>query len=88
MALVLMPLLLTACDPSGHPTEISLSEIPADLRACVQQVTERPAGAGAMSQREVVALIAKLRGSELRLSGCGRRLIALYDAQAAAIGGN
>lgn len=88
MALVLTPLLLTACDPSGRPIEVSLSEIPADLRVCVQQVTERPAGSGAMSQREVVALITKLRASELRLSGCGRRLISLYDAQAAAIGGN
>ncbi len=86
MALACLPMLLTACDPSGR-ADVSLADIPADLRACVAQVTGRPAGQGAMSQRQVVALIAELRASELRLSSCGKRLLALYDAQAAAFAG-
>lgn len=82
LALACLPMLLMGCDPSGMPHDLRLADVPADLRACVIEVTARPAGAGAMSQREVVALIGQLRASELRLSACGRRLLALYDAQA------
>lgn len=82
----MLPLLM-GCDPSGRADGVRLTDLPADLRACVTEVTGRPAGAGAMSQRDVVALVGKLRASELRLSGCGQRLVALYDAQAAALAG-
>ncbi|MFG1399812.1 hypothetical protein [Roseixanthobacter pseudopolyaromaticivorans] len=40
-----------------------------------------------MSAKEIVTLVGKLRASEVRLSGCGKRLLALYDAEAEAIGG-
>lgn len=86
LALAFLPMLLTACVTSGR-ADLSLADVPADLRACVAQVTGRPAGNGAMSPKQVAAIIAELRASEVRLSGCGRRLLALYDAQAAAIGG-
>ncbi|MEW6258107.1 MAG: hypothetical protein AB1592_19305 [Pseudomonadota bacterium] len=43
-----------------------------------------PPPAGALSQKEVVALIGRLRASELAKTACGQRLLALYDAQAAA----
>lgn len=69
------------CATSGAHPEVRLADVPADLRACLGTLSERPAGTGAMSQREVVALIARLRASELRLSACGHRLLALYDAQ-------
>lgn len=38
-----------------------------------------------MSSREVVSLIGRLRLSEEAKSDCGRRLLALYDAQAEAL---
>ncbi|MFG1461706.1 hypothetical protein V5F77_02320 [Xanthobacter sp. DSM 24535] len=78
------PLLLTACDPSGR-IDLRLADLPADIRGCFEELTGRPAGTGALSQKQVVALIGRLRDSELRLSACGKRLIALYDAQAAAL---
>jgi len=65
-----------------------LAPVPDDLRACFAQVTARPAGEGALSAREIVAIIGRLRASEARLSGCGARLLAFYDAQAVALAGS
>lgn len=78
---------LAGCVTSSPPPPPALAEIPADVRACFEEVTARPGGTGALSQREVVAIIGALRASEMRLSGCGRRLVAFYDAQADALAG-
>lgn len=79
---------LTGCATSGPPApEPALAPVPPEVRACFDTLTERPSGKGAMSQAQVAEVIAHLRQSELRLSACGKRLLAFYDAQAAAYGG-
>lgn len=83
--IVLTPLLLMACGVSGPRPEIRLAEVPADIRRCFDDLVARPPGKGAMSSREVVSLIGRLRLSEEAKSDCGKRLIALYDAQAEAL---
>ena len=44
-----------------------------------------PPPAGALSQKQVAALIGRLRASEVAKTACGQRALALYDAQAAAL---
>lgn len=78
---------LAGCATSGGDTRVPLAAVPDDIRACLAQVSDRPAGDGSMTTKQIVALIARLRASELRLSGCGKRLLALYDAQASAMAG-
>lgn len=85
MALVSISLLLTACEPSGKG-EFRLTDLPQDIRTCFDEMTPRPPD-GALSQKQVAALIAKLRASEMAKTGCGRRALALYDAQAAVLAG-
>lgn len=83
--LLFLPLLLTACEPFGPPTngviKYNLANVPPDIRLCFTQVTGKPA-AGSMTEKQAAALIAALRISEVGKNGCGRRLLALYDRQA------
>lgn len=83
-----MLLCLTGCASSGpRAPEPALAPVPPEVRACFDVLTERPAGTGALSAAQVAEVIARLRQSELRLSACGKRLLAFYDAQAVAYGG-
>lgn len=74
-------LTLTACDEAGPSQSFSLATVPADIRMCVVQLTGAPA-AGSMTRAQAAELIFRLRQSELRLSSCGQRILALYDSQA------
>ena len=71
---------LTGCAGSGNKP--SLSPIPADIKTCFDYLVPKPP-AGALSKKQVVAVIADLKKSELRQSQCGKRLIAWYETQAA-----
>lgn len=78
-----MPLLLTACEDGGTKPGVykyNLANVPPDIRQCFTVLTGKPA-AGSMSEKEAVALIGKLRTSEVQKTYCGRRLLALYDGQ-------
>lgn len=59
---------------------IPLTHVPADIRRCFKTLTGEPMP-GAMDKEKVMELIAALRASEVRKSQCGKRLLALYDAQ-------
>ncbi|QTL01893.1 hypothetical protein J5J86_13870 [Aquabacter sp. L1I39] len=88
LALASTLLCLTGCATSGpRAPEPALASVPPDLRDCFDTLTERPAGTGALSAAQVAEVIAHLRQSELRLSACGKRLLAFYGAQAAVYGG-
>lgn len=77
--------LLAGCATSGSSPDLRLAAVPQDIRQCFRKLTQRPAGDGALTDKEVVEIIGNLRRSELRLSGCGQRLIKLYDDQAEAL---
>jgi hypothetical protein len=70
---------LSGCDANNPP--ITLAPVPGDLRTCFGQFVPAPAP-GKMNARQVAALIAALKRSELAMSQCGRRLIAFYETQA------
>lgn len=77
-----LPLLLTACEDGGTKGvyKYNLANVPPDIRQCFTVLTGKPVP-GAMSEKEAVALIGKLRASEVSKTYCGRRLLALYDGQ-------
>lgn len=70
-----------ASAPPATP-RVSLPPVPDDIKACAEKYVPAPAGAGPMTQREVVALIARLKASDEAKGGCLKRLIALYEANA------
>jgi hypothetical protein len=70
---------LSGCD--DEIKHITLAPVPAELKTCFGQFVPMPAK-GAMSRRQVAALIAALKESELAKSQCGQRLIGFYETQA------
>ena len=84
-ALLLMT--LTNCASSGQApskgTKIRLSDIPPDIRACIQKEVPAPL-AGEMSRERAAQLMAAFRKSDYAKSQCGKRLMGWYDAQARA----
>jgi hypothetical protein len=53
--------------------------VPADIRACFGRLVPAPAP-GEKTVSEILTLIAALKRSELKMSRCGRRLLAFHDA--------
>ena len=90
LASVLTLTLLTGCATSSvgtRPlTHYPLARVPNDVRTCFTKLVPAPE-AGAMSSSDVVALVARLRQSEVSKTRCGKRLLALYDKQSAAAKG-
>lgn len=84
LASALALLTLTSCVDSGR--QITLAPVPGDLRVCFGRFVPAPKP-GALSKREVAALIAELKKSELTKSRCGKRLIAWYETQAGVFAG-
>lgn len=60
--------------------EAAKAPVPGDIRTCFTQLVGAPME-GDMLRKENVALIMKLRTSEVAKSKCGKRLLALYDAK-------
>lgn len=79
--LIVLALALAGCTATGR-ARLDLAPIPEDLRACARRYVPSPAGDKPLTQREVVALIGRLKASEEAKSGCLARLIALYESQA------
>lgn len=78
--IALATLMLPGCKTSSD-AKIELAHVPGDLRTCFNHVVGDPGKI--KTRQQIVDLIAKLRASEVRLSLCGRRLLAFYDTQAA-----
>lgn len=83
-SLLLVPLLLTACDEPGAGSKqvikYDLAPVPQSIRACFTKLTGMPEK-GSMTEKQAVGLITRLHSSEVKESLCGRRLLALYDSQ-------
>lgn len=79
---VLLLLTLNACVTDGEDggVKIDLAAVPADIRGCFYVVTGKPMP-GAMDARQISELVLRLHRSEVKKNACGRRLLALYDAQ-------
>lgn len=75
----LVALTLTGCMTSGSKRLSTLPPIPADIRVCFEQIVAAPKK-GAMTKKQVIALIASLKLSEAQKVACGKRLIAFYEA--------
>ncbi len=80
--LIVLALALAGCNATPARVRLDLAPIPEDLRACARRYVPAPAGDKPLTQREVVALIGRLKASEEAKSGCLARLIALYESQA------
>lgn len=83
--LVIPAFALAGCSATSGRPRIDLAPIPEDLRACARRYVPAPVGDKPLTQREVVALIGRLKASEEAKSGCLARLIALYESQAAMV---
>jgi hypothetical protein len=59
---------------------LELAAVPTDIRVCFTTLTGTPPP-GTMTKAQIVALVGRLRQSEVRKTHCGRRLLALYDNQ-------
>ena len=80
VASVLLALTLTGCATSGVKlSSPKLPPIPADIRLCFEQIVAAPKE-GAMTKKQVLALVASLKLSEAQKVACGKRLIAFYEA--------
>jgi hypothetical protein len=79
-------LLLAGCStfPASKVTA-TLPDVPAEVRTCFDQLVPAPAP-GALTQKQIVHLVAQLRQSEQSKSACGRRLLAFYDAEKEVLG--
>ena len=77
-----MLLMLSGCASSSvtRPIDVSLAEIPADIRVCFDRQYKLPPGTS-YSKKQVLQIIAGLRRQDIMKSDCGRRLIAFYEAQ-------
>ena len=78
--------LLSACghfstSPSSPSLRYDLATVPSDVRVCFTRLTGKPEK-GSMTEAQAVALIGRLRQSEVAKTKCGRRLLSLYDEQA------
>ncbi|UJX46654.1 hypothetical protein [Xanthobacter sp. YC-JY1] len=80
--IIMQALALAGCSNTTGRVRLDLAPIPEDLRACARRYVPPPAGDKPLTQREVVALIGRLKASEEAKSGCLARLIALYESQA------
>lgn len=76
--------LLTGCATSSGrvevPQRVPLASVPQDIRQCFAKLVPAPKK-GEMTDKEVIALIGKLRTSEVAKSRCGKRLLRIYDTQ-------
>jgi hypothetical protein len=73
-------LTLTGCVTFGTSSkQFPPPPIPADIRVCFEQIVAAPKK-GAMTKKQVLALIASLKLSEAQKVACGKRLIAFYEA--------
>lgn len=81
-SIIVLAMALTGCTTTPGRVRLDLAPIPDDLRACARRYVPAPAGNNPLTQREVVALIGRLKASEEAKSGCLARLIALYESQA------
>lgn len=70
------------CEQQQASFRLNLERVPQYYRDCVSKVTTLPKGT--LTYQQTVALLVKLRKSELRLSKCGKETIAWADAQVAA----
>jgi len=73
-------LMLSGCTHSGttNISQISyLPPLPVDLVLCFDATTKFPR-TKTLTRGQVLSLLTRLRGSELRLQACGKRLTAFY----------
>lgn len=69
------------------PVKIDLPPAPADLKACFGPGSRVPAPPkGETTERQLNAIIAALKQSELAHDQCGQRVIAWYEKLAAGYG--
>jgi hypothetical protein len=75
--LSLTSLMLIGCGASGTKgiDPKAIPEVPADIVACFDKLTPKPR-AGTLTAGQVFTLVGTLRTSEVRLAGCGKRLVA------------
>lgn len=79
MAVVLLPMSLTACVTSGSSGQNVLAPIPGDIPVCINKLVPQPEKI--QTKADVAALIAEFRKNDVAKTYCGRRLIQLYESQ-------
>lgn len=81
---------LAACANSGENNLTANSVMPAipqDIKTCINKVVPVPLK-DIRTKKQIVAIIRALKRSEMAKTYCGRRLIALYEANRNYLEGN